>query len=253
MSEEHPYRRVAAGAAEGHRSVVSVEKAAFGNGRFGVIAGAPSGTPFADAVSLARRLAAAGVAMLHDGSSSQARPESRRTAKRLELARAMREETGLPVAVALTDQGELEAVAGVADVIHVAGYHMQNYTLLSELGGVGKPVLLRRGSASFLTELLMAAEYIVHGGNESVLLCERGIRTFEQAYDVTVDFAAIPVLRERTHLPVLVDPSEHRDPRVVAALALAAAAAGADGVILETSHEDAELVERIGRAATLMG
>ena len=250
---DHPYRRVASAATEGRPSTVAIGPAAFGGDRFGVIAGPCSGCPVEDAVEQARALAAAGAAMLHDGTSSQTDPYAKvRAEERLEVVAAMREATGLPVAVGLTDPAELEVLAEGADAIQVAGFHMQNYTLLSELGRIDKPVLLRRGSAALIEELLMAAEYIVHGGNDRVLLCERGVRTYERAYDVIVDFAAIPILREKTHLPVLVDPSEHRDPRIMGALALAAAAAGADGVVLEMESDAGDLIERLADAAQIL-
>jgi 3-deoxy-7-phosphoheptulonate synthase len=252
MPDSHPYRRVAAQATEGRPSTVTVGGASFGGGHFGVIAGSPTGAGVEQAVARARELAAAGATMLHDGTSSQTDPYARRVADRLEVAAAMREATGLPVAVGLTDPNELDDVAAGADAIQVAGFHMQNYTLLSELGRIDCPVLLRRGSAALIEELLMAAEYIVHGGNDQVLLCERGVRTFERAYEVIVDFAAIPILKEKTHLPVLVDPSEHRDPRIVYSLALAAAAAGADGVVLEVEEDPGDLVERLQRAAAIL-
>src|SRR5436305_201148 len=130
--------------------------------------------------------------------------------------------------------GDLPAVAEVADVIQIGARNMQNYTLLSEVGRTGIPALLKRGLSSTLEELLMAAEYILKEGNERVLLCERGIRTFETAYRFTLDLTAIPVLKELSHLPVIVDPSHAAGRRdLVEPLSLAAAAAGADGIIVE--------------------
>ncbi len=248
-----PYPRVSVAATDGRPTVVTIGGHAIGGGHFGVIAGAPTALSASEALAVARDLAAAGATLLHDGTTSQTDPHPRSTADRAALARAMREETGLPVAVGLVDAFELEALAEVADAIQVAAFHMQDYTLLSALGEIDKPVLLRRGSASLLEELLMAAEYILAGGNGQVLLCERGIRTFERAYEVTVDFAAIPVLRERTHLPILVDPSEYADPRIVRTLAVAAAAAGADGVVLEAEDADPAMIERLRRASKLAG
>jgi 3-deoxy-7-phosphoheptulonate synthase len=140
------------------------------------------------------------------------------------------------------DVRDIEPVLEVADVVQIGARNMQNYTLLSEVGRAGVPALLKRGLSSTLEELLMAAEYILKEGNESVILCERGIRTFETAYRFTLDLMAIPVLKELSHLPVVVDPSHAAGRRdLVGPLSLAAAAAGADGIIVEVhpSPEDA--------------
>jgi 3-deoxy-7-phosphoheptulonate synthase len=143
-------------------------------------------------------------------------------------------ETGMPIVTELMDVRDLEAVLEVADVIQVGARNMQNYTLLTEIGRCDCAVLLKRGLSSTLEELLMAAEYILKGGNERVILCERGIRTFETAYRFTLDLMAIPVLKELSHLPVVVDPSHAAGRRdLVLPLSLAAAAAGADGIIVE--------------------
>src|SRR5919109_1011458 len=153
------------------------------------------------------------------------------------------EETGLPIVTELMDARDLEAVVEVADVIQVGARNMQNYTLLSEIGRSGKPALIKRGLSSTLEELLMAAEYVLKEGNEQVMLCERGIRTFETAYRFTLDLMAVPVLKEQTHLPVVVDPSHAAGRReLVEPLSLAAAAAGADGVIVETHPNPEEAV-----------
>ncbi|MEH3054187.1 MAG: N-acetylneuraminate synthase family protein [Patulibacter minatonensis] len=141
------------------------------------------------------------------------------------------------------DTRELDAVLEVADVIQIGARNMQNYNLLTELGKAGRPVLLKRGLSATLDELLLAAEYILKEGNEKVLLCERGIRTFENAYRFTLDLLAIPVLKERTHLPVIVDPSHAAGKRhLVEPMSLAAAAAGADGIIVEVHPHPEEAV-----------
>jgi 3-deoxy-7-phosphoheptulonate synthase len=125
-------------------------------------------------------------------------------------------------------------VLEVADVVQLGARNMQNYTLLTEVGRSGKPVLLKRGLSATLEELLMAAEYILKEGNEAVMLCERGIRTYEPSYRFTLDLMAVPVLRELTHLPIVIDPSHAAGKRsLVEPLSLAAAAAGADGIIVE--------------------
>src|SRR5206468_6148709 len=138
---------------------------------------------------------------------------------------------------------DLEAVGEVADVIQLGARNMQNYTLLTEIGRSGIPVLIKRGLSSTIEELLMAAEYVLKEGNENVMLCERGIRTFETAYRFTLDLTAIPVLKEMTHLPIVVDPSHAAGRRaLVTPLSLAAAAAGADGIIVEVHPEPEEAI-----------
>src|SRR5205085_12500896 len=147
-------------------------------------------------------------------------------------------ETGLPVVTEVMDARDLDQVLEVADVIQIGARNMQNYTLLSEVGRSGCPALIKRGLSSTLEELLMAAEYVLKEGNEAVLLCERGIRTFETAYRFTLDLMAVPVLKQLSHLPVVVDPSHAAGRRdLVLSLSLAAAAAGADGIIVEV-HPD---------------
>jgi 3-deoxy-7-phosphoheptulonate synthase len=127
---------------------------------------------------------------------------------------------------------------------------MQNYRLLKELGQLHRPVILRRGTANTVDELVSAAEYVLVEGNPNVILCEHGIRTFERLYELTVDFAAVPLLKERTHLPIVVDPSAAGRTNVVGALALAAAAAGADGIILEAEPRELDAYLDIVARAT---
>ena len=161
----------------------------------------------------------------------------------LRLLAEAREETGLPIVTELMDARDLEPVLEVADVIQVGARNMQNYPLLSEIGRSGKPALIKRGLSSTLEELLMAAEYILKEGNPNVILCERGIRTFETAYRFTLDITAVPVLKELTHLPVIVDPSHAAGRRdLVTPLSLAAAAAGADGIIVEVHPAPEEAI-----------
>jgi 3-deoxy-7-phosphoheptulonate synthase len=156
----------------------------------------------------------------------------------LRLLAEAKAETGLPVVTELLDVRDIDAVVEVADVIQVGSRNMQNYPLLTELGRAGVPVLLKRGIAATLDELLSAADYVLTEGNGDVILCERGIRTFETGYRFTLDLMAIPVLKERTELPVIVDPSHAAGRRdLVPALSLAAAAVGADGLIVEV-HPD---------------
>lgn len=158
----------------------------------------------------------------------------------LELLAAVRSETGLPVVTEVMDTRQVELVAGYADVLQIGARNMQNYALLSEVGRVHRPVLLKRGMAATIKDLLLSAEYIMKQGNMQVILCERGIRTFETATRNTFDVAAIPVLKLETHLPVVADPSHGGGRRdLVAALSFAAVAAGADGLLVET-HPDPE-------------
>ena len=188
----------------------------------------------------------------------------------LELLAEARARTGLPIVTEVLDVRQLDVVAEHADVMQVGARNMQNYGLLSELGRVQRPVLLKRGPSARLEELLLAAEYIMAHGNPNVILCERGIRTFETKTRNTFDVAAVPVLKAETHLPVLVDPS-HAGGRssLVPALAFAAIAAGADGLIVEV-HPDPEaalsdgdqsltipafaaMMQRVGVFAEVMG
>jgi 3-deoxy-7-phosphoheptulonate synthase len=149
------------------------------------------------------------------------------------LAEAKRE-TGMPVVTELMDPREAMLVLKYADVVQVGARNMQNFRLLKELGMQKTPVLLKRGMSSTIRELLMSAEYILSEGNYNVILCERGIRTFEDATRHTLDISAVPVLKQLTHLPVLVDPSHGTGKwDLVAPMALAAVAAGADGVMVE--------------------
>jgi 3-deoxy-7-phosphoheptulonate synthase len=188
-------------------------------------------------------VAAAGATMLRGGAyKPRTSPYSFQGLGRaaLEILAEAREATGLPVVTEVTDVRELDAVLDVADVLQVGARNMQNFPLLTEIGRSGRPALLKRGPASTIDDLLLAAEYVLAEGNQDVTLCERGIRTFEQAYRYTLDLAAVPVLQERTELPVIVDPSHAGGRRaLVRPLSLAAVAAGADGLIVEV-HPDPE-------------
>ncbi|HSB52056.1 MAG TPA: 3-deoxy-7-phosphoheptulonate synthase [Dissulfurispiraceae bacterium] len=155
------------------------------------------------------------------------------------LAKA-REMTGLPVVTEVMNPETVDLVAEYADIMQIGTRNAQNFDLLKQVGKVGKPVLLKRGMSMTIQELLMSAEYILSEGNQAVIICERGIRTFETATRNTLDLAAVPALRERTHLPVVVDPSHSTGHyQYVAPMAYAAVAAGADGLIVEV-HPDPE-------------
>ena len=152
----------------------------------------------------------------------------------LRLLRKAREASGLAIVTEVMSDRDVELVAEYADCVQVGARNMQNFALLKSLGGCGRPVLLKRGMSSTIRELLMSAEYVVAHGNPHVILCERGIRTFETATRNTCDISAVPVLNELTHLPVIVDPSHAAGKRsLVPALSRAAVAAGADGLIVE--------------------
>ncbi len=152
----------------------------------------------------------------------------------LRILAEVRAETGMPVVTEVMDPRQVELVASYADVLQIGARNMQNFSLLTEVGKVQRPVLLKRGLSGTITELLMAAEYIMAQGNGDVMLCERGIRTYETATRNTLDVAAIPVLKRESHLPVIVDPSHAGgQASLVAPLAMAAIAAGADGLIVE--------------------
>ncbi len=156
----------------------------------------------------------------------------------LELLAEAREQTGMPIVTEVLDTRDVERVAASADMLQIGARNMQNFALLAEVGATRTPVLLKRGLAATISELLWAAEHIMARGNPNVVLCERGIRTFETAARNTLDVSAIPVLKAESHLPVIVDPS-HAGGRasLVAPLSLAAIAAGADGLIIEV-HPD---------------
>jgi 3-deoxy-7-phosphoheptulonate synthase len=164
-------------------------------------------------------------------------------AEGLALLAEAKAHTGLPVVTEVMDPREIDNVLEVAEVLQIGSRNMQNYPLLTEAGRSGRPVLLKRGLSSTIDELLSSAEYVLKEGNESVILCERGIRTFETAYRFTLDLAAVPALKERTSLPVIVDPSHAAGRReLVTPLSLAAAAAGADGLLVEVHPRPEEAV-----------
>lgn len=161
--------------------------------------------------------------------------------KGLKLLKRAREKTGLPIVTELMDSEDLQLISEYTDVIQVGARNVQNFSLLKKLGKTKKPILLKRGMMTTIDEFLMSAEYILAGGNSNVILCERGIRTFETATRNTLDISAVPVLKERTHLPVIVDPSHGTGLwQYVPAMALAAIAAGADGLIIEVHPKPEE-------------
>jgi 3-deoxy-7-phosphoheptulonate synthase len=232
-----PYKLASAQYKRGDRTVVDVDGRKIGGSHFATIAG-PCTVESQDVMlDTARAVRDAGAQLLRGGAyKPRTSPYSFQGLGEagLRLLAEAKEETGLPIVTELMDVRDLEAVLQVADVVQLGARNMQNFTLLTEVGRAGRPVLLKRGLSATLEELLMAAEYVLKEGNENVLLCERGIRTFESSYRFTLDLMAVPVLKELTHLPVIVDPSHAAGKRsLVEPLSLAAAAAGADGVIVE--------------------
>jgi 3-deoxy-7-phosphoheptulonate synthase len=156
----------------------------------------------------------------------------------LKLLRLAKKETGLPIVTEVMDTRQIDLVSEYADMIQIGSRNMQNYPLLKEAGLCGKPVLLKRGMMATIEEFLLAAEYILTHGNEQVILCERGIRTFETSTRNTLDLSAIPMLKQLTHLPVIADPSHGTGLRwMVPSMAKAALAAGADGLIMEVHYK----------------
>ncbi len=220
--------------------IVEVGDVKIGGGHFAMIAGPCSVESEEQIVTVAKAVKAAGANMLRGGAfKPRTSPYDFAGLKAtgLELLRIARAETGLPIVTELMNIMDIDLFADV-DVIQVGARNMQNFDLLRELGKMDKPILLKRGLANTLKELLMSAEYIMASGNERVILCERGIRTFSDYTRNTLDLSAVPMLHELTHLPVIVDPSHATGiAKLVPPMALAGTAAGADGLIIEV-HND---------------
>ncbi len=234
-----PYKLASAQLTHGERTVLEIDGRKVGGQNFAVIAGPCTVESRETLLQTARIVRDAGAAMLRGGAY---KPRTSPYAfqglgqEGLRLLAEARAETGLPIVTELMDLRDIDAVLEVADVVQIGARNMQNYPLLAEVGRASRPVLLKRGLSAPLEELLMAAEYILKEGNHAVMLCERGIRTFETDHRrVTLDLMAVPILKELSHLPVIVDPSHAAGRRdLVLPLSLAAAAAGADGIIVET-------------------
>ena len=211
-----------------------------GGGNFQVMAGPCSVEGSAQVLSIARAVKKAGAGILRGGAfKPRTSPYAFQGlgAEGLEILKAAKRETGMPIVSEIMDISKLPLFEDV-DIIQVGARNMQNFELLKELGRTRKPILLKRGLSSTIQELLMSAEYIMAGGNSQIILCERGIRTFETATRNTLDISAVPVLKELSHLPVIVDPSHGTgNARLVKPMAMAAVAAGADGLIIEV-HND---------------
>ena len=240
-----PYKLASSELYHEQPTVIDIDGHTIGGGEtFCLIAGPCTVESREQTLAVARAVKAAGAAMLRGGAF---KPRTSPFAFKglgvagLEILTEARAETGLPVVTELLDSQHAAAVHAHADVIQIGARNMQNYALLEVAGKLGKPVLLKRGLSSSLDELLQAADYILKEGNDAVILCERGIRTFETATRFTLDLGAVPWLKLHTHLPVIVDPSHAAgDRRLVEPLSRAAAAVGADGIIVEV-HPDPEV------------
>ena len=239
---QEPYKNANRKFHEEDTVITLANGAQIGGGRFLVMAGPCSVETEEQIISVAQSVKAAGAQVLRGGAF---KPRTSPYAfqglheEGIRLLLKAREATGLPIVTEIMDAKHLPLFEDI-DMIQVGARNMQNFELLKELGKLRKPVLIKRGMANTLQELLMSAEYVMAGGNEQVILCERGIRTFETATRNTMDLSVIPVLHQLTHLPVVVDPS-HATGRweLVAPMALAATASGADGLMIEV-HNDPE-------------
>jgi 3-deoxy-7-phosphoheptulonate synthase len=239
-----PYKLASSEFAHRDATVLQIDGRVVGGGEtFCLIAGPCTVESREQTLTVARAVAAAGASMLRGGAF---KPRTSPFAFKglgvpaLEILAEARAETGLPIVTELLDAQHAEAIREFADVIQIGARNMQNYALLEVAGKLGKPVLLKRGLSSTVEELLMAADYVLKEGNEAVILCERGIRTFETATRFTLDLSSIPWLKLHTHLPVIVDPSHASgDRRLVGPLSRAAAAVGADGLLVEVASDPA--------------
>ncbi len=242
-----PYRLAAhaptggGGAGRSTRPVRVSDNVTIGGTAIAVIAGPCSVESAEMIVSIANRVRSMGAVMLRGGAfKPRTSPYSFNGlgARALEFLENARSESTLPIVTEVMDTRQVELVARTADMVQVGARNMQNFSLLEEVGRCGRPVLLKRGMSATITDLLLAAEHVMAAGNSNIVLCERGIRTFETSTRSTLDVSAIPVLKEETHLPVIVDPSHAGGrARLVLPLALASIAAGADGIMVEV-HPD---------------
>ena len=221
-------------------SVITVGNTSVGGDIFAIMAGPCSVESEEQVMEIAKAVKAAGATMLRGGAfKPRTSPYDFQGLKAdgIEFLLKAKKETGLPIVTEIMNANHLPLFEEV-DVIQVGARNMQNFELLKELGRTNKPILLKRGLANTLKEFLMSAEYIMAGGNENIILCERGIRTFETYTRNTLDLSAVPMLKELTHLPIIIDPSHATGvARLVKPMALAAAACGADGLMIEV-HND---------------
>ena len=256
LTTAHPHAAPRRGDDSMRAQPVEVSGVSFGGDDLAVIAGPCAIEDEARAIELGHRLREGGARLFRGGAfKPRTSPYAFQGLEEegLRILARVREETGLPVVTEVMDAAELGPVAEIADLLQVGSRNMQNFALLKRLGSIDKPVLLKRGYAATVEEWLLAAEYILSGGNHRVILCERGIRHAAGASQVILDLGAIPEVRRRSHLPVIVDPSHgsgeaHRVP----ALARAAAAAGADGLLIEV-HDDPSRALSDGQQALTPG
>ena len=222
-------------------TIVDVNGTKVGGGHLGIMAGPCSVESEEQVVAIAKAVKASGANFLRGGAfKPRTSPYSFQGLEYdgLELLKIARNQTGLPIVTEIMSPYDVEIFERDVDVIQVGARNMQNFDLLKELGKTNKPILLKRGLSATIEEFLMSAEYIMAGGNENVILCERGIRTFETYTRNTLDLSAIPAIKKLSHLPVIVDPSHATGKRfMISPLAKAAVAVGADGLIIEL-HND---------------
>jgi 3-deoxy-7-phosphoheptulonate synthase len=236
-----PYKLVSREFHGGRDSTIWVDDVAIGGGRVIVIAGPCSVESREQLMKTAQAVKAAGAQLLRGGAfKPRTSPYSFQGLEEeaLKILAEARDVTGMPVVTEAMDNRQLELVIKYADMVQIGARNMQNYTLLRDAGRAGHPVLLKRGPSATIEELLLAAEYIMAEGNPHVVLCERGIRTFESYTRFTLDLTAVPVLKRLTHLPVLVDPCHGTGKwSLVTPMARASVAAGADGLMVEVHPE----------------
>ncbi|MCL2220473.1 MAG: 3-deoxy-7-phosphoheptulonate synthase [Chitinispirillia bacterium] len=223
-------------------TIIDVSGLKIGGKNFAMMAGPCSVESREQICEIARKVKSTGAGVLRGGAfKPRTSPYAFQglRAEGIELLLEAKKETGLPIVSEIMNINDLKLFDNV-DIIQVGARNMQNFEMLKELGSTNKPILLKRGLANTMEELLMSAEYILSGGNRNVMLCERGIRTFETYTRNTLDLSAIPLLKEHSHLPVLVDPSHATGiSRLVKPMSMAAAAAGADGLIIEVHNDPA--------------
>ncbi|MGL6196424.1 MAG: 3-deoxy-7-phosphoheptulonate synthase [Thermoguttaceae bacterium] len=226
-----------------HDTIIDVSGVKIGGGNFVIIAGPCSVESREQILEAAHKIKASGAQMLRGGSfKPRTSPYAFQglRAQGFELLLQAKKETGLPIVTEIMDLSQLPLFEEV-DIIQVGARNMQNFELLKELGRLSKPILLKRGLANTIEEFLMSAEYILSGGNTQVILCERGIRTFETAIRNTLDLAAVAFLKSLTHLPIIVDPSHATGmSKLVKPMSLAAVAAGCDGLMIEVHPNPAK-------------
>jgi 3-deoxy-7-phosphoheptulonate synthase len=224
-------------------TVIEVGGLKIGGGTFSVIAGPCSVESESQIQNIARAVLKSGACVMRGGAyKPRTSPYDFQGLEKhgLELLLAARKATGLPIVSEIISPRHVEMFEMVVDIIQIGARNMQNFDLLKEVGKTNKPILLKRGLSSTIQEWLMSAEYIMKGGNENVILCERGIRTFETMTRNTLDISSIPLIKQISHLPVMVDPSHATGKSsLVAPLSLAAVAAGADGLIIEVHNDPA--------------